>query len=433
MPNLLEFEINRVGKPKFTGKSLVILNSSATSKSITTHANNVSLKLASYKDYKNDAHDFNKAFDEADGIVFEQLGVAVVNGKRDQQVSILTESSRTKNTFIFSEPERYVYAISDSFAEYMRGYKSAVDDIYNKIASGPQSKNKHNIFYDDDHTATWGIHATGVLNSKYKGKGVNIAVLDTGFNLKHLDFMERTIKSKSFIKRQKVDDRNGHGSHCIGIAAGDINKRTGTRHGVAGMSNIFVGKVLSNEGEGTDSSILAGIEWALANQCKVISMSLGASVDPGESYSQTYNQVAARAAKLGAIIIAAAGNDSDREAGIIKPVNHPANCPSIMAVAALDKKSNIAYYSCGAVNLDGGQVDIIAPGSDIYSSWKGPDNYNTISGTSMATPFVAGIAALLWEKNPNASAADIWMYLVQNARRLNYNSSDVGSGLVQAP
>jgi subtilisin family serine protease len=78
-------------------------------------------------------------------------------------------------------------------------------------------------------------------------------------------------------------------------------------------------------------------------------------------------------------------------------------------------------------------VDIAAPGVGIFSSWTAPKNYNTISGTSMATPYVAGIAALFWEANPNASASDIWMFLTQHAKRLNLNTSDVGAGLVQAP
>lgn len=162
-------------------------------------------------------------------------------------------------------------------------------------------------------------------------------------------------------------------------------------------------------------------------------MSLGAPVEPGETYSNIYNDLAKKALSKGTLIVAAAGNESRRDRGRIAPVGHPANCPAIMAVAALDSDLDIAYFSCGGINSDGGQIDIAAPGVDIYSSWKSPDNYNTISGTSMATPFVAGIAALYWEENPNASAADIWTYLIQNAKRLNLSSSDVGAGLVQAP
>ena len=162
-------------------------------------------------------------------------------------------------------------------------------------------------------------------------------------------------------------------------------------------------------------------------------MSLGASVVPDEKYSQIYTDIANRALERGTLIIAAAGNDSDRNSGIIAPVNHPANCPSIMAVGALDFDLNVANFSCGSINIDGGQVDLSAPGVDIYSSWKSPDYYNIISGTSMATPYVAGIAALYCEAYPAASATDIWKHLTQHAKKLDLNTSDIGAGLVQAP
>ena len=86
-----------------------------------------------------------------------------------------------------------------------------------------------------------------------------------------------------------MNDQNGHGSHCIGLAAGNINHVSKVRYGVAKGANIFAGKVLSNEGSGSDSSILAGMEWAITNHCRIISMSLGAEVFPGESYSNIYN------------------------------------------------------------------------------------------------------------------------------------------------
>src|SRR5690606_39529037 len=121
----------------------------------------------------------------------------------------------------------------------------------------------------------------------------------------------------------------------------------------------------------------------------VISMSLGASVSLGETYSNIYNEVGKMAMAQGTLIIAAAGNESDRNLGIISPVGHPANCPSIMAVGALDTQLGIANFSCGGLNPNGGQVDIGAPGVAVYSSYKAPENYGKISGTSMATPFVA--------------------------------------------
>lgn len=136
--------------------------------------------------------------------------------------------------------------------------------------------------------------------------------------------------------------------------------------------------------------------------------------------------------RAGTLIIAAAGNDSDRESGHISSVGHPANCPSIMAVGAVDIQEKVANFSCGTVG-EVGQVDVAAPGVDVYSSWPMPTRYRRISGTSMATPHVAGVAALIAGEDPQARPQDIWARLVQTARRLSQLSTDVGAGMVQAP
>jgi subtilisin family serine protease len=397
-------------RPRFTGKRIITMNSEAKPASIQKLSRSASIKMASINDFKSDMTRFNEAFQQADGLYFDNFKVAVVNEGNEDQLSFMMAASAGTSDQVRSEPERYVYALPAT-AE-----KKKV-----KIAAIP-----------DSDEFSWGCQAIKLPASKCTGKGVNVAVLDTGLNLTHPDFKRLAIQHKSFIKRQGVEDGNGHGTHCCGISVGGIQKKTGWRYGVAIDANLFVGKVLSNQGVGYDSGILAGIEWALQNKCKVISMSLGAGVEEGETFSPAYERVARTALRNGCIIIAAAGNESERQYGLIKPVGHPANCPSVMAVAALDNDLRVAEFSCGGINLNGGQVDIAAPGVDIYSSWKSK-KHRTISGTSMATPFVAGIAALLWEKYPKSTPADIWMKLVQLARRLNLPATDVGIGLAQCP
>jgi subtilisin len=341
----------------------------------------------------------------------KEMVFILINEGNDEPLKFAENSAKGTAASFTSEPERFVYAWPKA---------AVISSKKLKISSIP-----------DNNSFTWGTQAIKVFNSKFTGKGINVAILDTGLNLAHPDFNGISIQSKPFVKKQAVEDGNGHGTHCCGISVGAVDKKTNQRYGVALGANLFVGKVLSNAGSGSDGSILAGIEWALQNKCKVISMSLGAEVKPGETFSPAYEKIAQLALQSGCLIVAAAGNESERQFGLVKPVGHPANCPSILSVAAIDNDLNIASFSCGGINTDGGQVDIAAPGVDIFSSWKGK-GHNVISGTSMATPFVAGTAALYWEAKPKASASDIWMLLTQNAFRLDINSSDVGSGLLQA-
>jgi len=287
--------------------------------------------------------------------------------------------------------------------------------------------------FGDTSRQAWGLQATRAATSSQTSAGIRLAVLDTGFTLDHPDFVGRPILSKSFVPNQAVEDGHGHGTHCVGTSCGPKSPPAGSRrYGVATNDDILVGKVLSNQGSGGDSGILAGISWAIRNGCPIISMSLGAPTVVGQSYSTVFETVARRALSRGTLIIAAAGNESSRPAHIA-PVGHPANCPSIMAVGAIDQRLEVASFSSGGLNPNGGQVDIAGPGMMVRSSWPRPMLYRTISGTSMATPHVAGLAALLAEADPDARGRTLSCLLMQTARRLALSARDVGAGLVQAP
>jgi subtilisin family serine protease len=281
----------------------------------------------------------------------------------------------------------------------------------------------------DDDAFTWGLRATGVDTTSATGRGIRVAVLDTGLDLDHPDFAGRTITARSFVGGASARDGHGHGTHCTGTACGPAAPAQGRRYGIAAEAEIFAGKVLDDGGAGTDASILGGIEWAITNGCHVISMSLGADL---REVSTAYETVGRRALAAGTLIVAAAGNNASRARGDLGFVGVPANSPSIMAVAAADADLAIADFSAATNPVAGGQVDIAAPGVDVYSSWRMPRRTNTISGTSMATPHVAGIAAL-WAQSTGAAAQALWDALVQAAQPLDLPPSDAGAGLVQAP
>jgi subtilisin family serine protease len=375
--------------------------------------------------------------ESGDAKVFDTLGVAVVSLDLDQIRSIRSAVASDANLVI--EPERVVHALGATLntglaSDYLQGYRDAINQLVERSLS-PNGDLAAAEFVNG--AATWGLQATKVIDSPYSGLGIKVAVLDTGFDLTHPDFTERKITAQSFINGEAVQDQHGHGTHCIGTACGSKNPPAQPRYGMAYNAEIFPGKVLSNSGSGTDGGILAGIEWAITNGCQVISMSLGAPTQPGDPFSQIYEQVGQRALQNGSLIIAAAGNESrdpitKRRKSPPNPVGYPANAPSLMAVAALDAQLQVAAFSNGSINPNGGQIDIAAPGVDVHSTWLMPTHYLSISGTSMATPHVAGIAALYAEATGKTGMA-LWGLLMRDAQRLLLPSTDVGVGLVQAP
>ena len=278
---------------------------------------------------------------------------------------------------------------------------------------------------------TWGIEAIKADKSAYTGAEIKIAILDTGFDTNHPDFKERNMTTFSFVPDETVEDLHGHGTHCVGIACGAVNLN-GLRYGVASGAHIYAGKVLSNRGSGAQAWVLDGMTWAANQGCRVLSMSLGSRVFPGQSYDIAYERAAQFARSKGTLIVAAAGNESRRSENRFSPVGSPADCPSILAVGAIDSSRQIADFSNRAINAHG-LVDIAAPGVDVYSSWPLPARYHTLSGTSMATPHVAGIIALLCEKYPEASPEMISQKLTALAEKLEIPVEDVGAGLVIAP
>ena len=393
--------------------------------------------IASSRDFEGAAIDVSQT-GAADATVFAELGIAVVNGD-PSQVSALQRVAATRTTILSVSPELINHVMPGISADYAGGYADGVADLAARMrpegAAPDGTEGRRSIGGDqqqfaDTPQATWGLQATGANSSPCSGRGVKVAVLDTGFDMTHPDFLGRQPTARSFVAGEEPQDGHGHGTHCIGTSCGPRTPETGRRYGIAYEAEIFVGKVLSDAGSGTDSGILAGINWAVSNGCHVISMSLGADVP---QVHPPYVAAGRRALDRGSLIVAAAGNNANRPVGNFGFVGSPANSPAVIAVGALDQQLAVSFFSARSLSgTRGGQVDLAAPGSQVYSSWPMPTRYKSISGTSMATPHIAGLAAL-WAQKTGHRGRELWATLMQEDMRLLAPSVDVGGGLPLAP
>jgi len=368
--------------------------------------------LADARDFTNQALDLNSIAD-AEALVFPEVGVALVGGDAIEAHGLNINSDfLSLDSVRIVEPEYFAFTES---AEFIRGFASAANAIARDYQDASSSVSSENEFNTKGAGATWGLVACGVSQSSRSGEGIKVAVLDTGMDLGHLDFANRRIISETFVG-QPVQDLNGHGTHCVGTACGPLAPSGQTpRYGIAYASNIYVGKVLSNSGSGTGASVIAGMNWAIANRCEIISMSLG-SQSPVQA---AYTNAGAAALRNGLLIIAAAGNAASGTGA-------PANSPTIMSVSSLDPNLQPSSFS------NFGKIEIAAPGRDVFSSWPRPTRYRSISGTSMAAPHVAGCAALWAQSSASLRGANLWRQLTSSAHRLPLPASRVGAGIVQA-
>jgi subtilisin family serine protease len=380
------------------------------------------LRVASARDFTNQAVDL-AAVGDAHALVFPEIGVALVGGAAAVEHGITAAEFVADDSATHSvDPEYFMFASQINPSDYMRGVLRTAQMISEDLGQLPGAAALGGDISATSVGATWGLIACKVPPSNFDGNGIKVAVLDTGFDIGHPEFAGRAFTTNTFVG-QPVQDLHGHGTHTAGTACGPQSPPGPIqRYGIGFRTQIFIGKVLTNSGSGTQAQVLAGMNWAIANKCAVISMSLGAQIPVQPSYTNA----GAAALNAGCLIVAAAGNASNRP-GNIQPAGAPANSPTVMSVGALDSALKVAAFS------NGGKIDIAGPGVNTFSSWPRPQLHNTISGTSMATPHVAGCAALWAQSNASLRGAALRAKLAATARHLPLPATDVGAGLVQAP
>ncbi len=282
-----------------------------------------------------------------------------------------------------------------------------------------------------DAAADKQIFADQVWPLGFTGTGVRLAILDTGIATTHPEFTGRIVACHTEVRRTTTcEDDNGHGTHVAGIAgAQGVNAAA---KGVAPSVQFMSDKVLDSSGSGSLSGVIAGIGWAVTNNAKIISMSLGTSpVDGGGTLSNCDNVFPSlttavnNAVTAGGTVVAAAGNSGASGLGA------PGCISSVIAVGAVDSTDTLAYFSSvGAAMTDHG---IVAPGVDIFSTFLS-GGYATLSGTSMATPMVSGTIALMLSKNLAQTPATIRNVLFSTADCVAAPcpNNNVGHGRVNA-
>ncbi|MFH8617485.1 S8 family peptidase [Streptomyces sp. NPDC017979] len=267
------------------------------------------------------------------------------------------------------------------------------------------------------------IGAPAAWQAGYDGRGVKIAVLDTGVDETHPDLVGRQIAERNFSSSPDAVDRNGHGTHVASIAAGTGAASQGRNKGIAHGAGVIDAKVLDDGGSGTASQILAGMEWAVAQGADVVNMSIGSMDRPGlDPMEEAVNRLTAT---TGVLFAVAAGN-SGKEG-----VTSPGSADAALTVGAVDEFDDIARFSgVGPTVSDSGmKPDVTAPGVGIVAAAPGGGHVPK-SGTSMATPHAAGAAAALKQKHPTWRAEALKGALAGSAKPGRWSVFQQGHGRI---
>lgn len=332
-------------------------------------------------------------------------------------------------------------------SELIKQYSESINYIFQEIPAASitisdaqrkalqMSPEVESVSYDmpvqsSAQTISYGYEKVGMKNlvpSTLKGNGVKIGVLDSGIDAHHPDLQKRvvggtctmTIVNAAGCPNSFYDDA-GHGTHVAGIIA--ANNNTFGTVGVAPSASLYAIKVLDEYGEGSTSTLIAGVEWAIKQKLDILNISITSPI-----YEIAMEEVLQKAYNAGILVVGAAGNTGPPVSGSDSSVEYPAKFDSVIAVSSIDQ-----YDKIDKLSSLGKEIELTAPGVKINSTY--PDStYTALSGTSMAAPYVSGMAALYKEKYPEMTNKQIRALLQKNAKDLGAAGRDryFGYGLVQ--
>ncbi|MCK5636483.1 MAG: S8 family peptidase, partial [Thermoplasmatales archaeon] len=272
----------------------------------------------------------------------------------------------------------------------------------------------------------WNYH--DINGNSLTGEGIKIAIVDTGINYNHPDLEGRYLGGYDYVNNDDdpMDD-HGHGTHCASIALGSGEYSNYKYVGVAPMASYYSYKAIGSNGKGSSVWLLAALEQAVDDDVNIISLSLGdnnSSANPDDILSQA----ADTAVDAGVIVVAAAGNGGEDG-----PINSPGCARKVICVGASDGDDIAGFSSRGPVEWGDDNYlekpDVVAPGVNIVGASKNR-GYVSRSGTSMATPHVAGAVALMLQANPDLNSSEIKLMLMENATDLGFDNNTQGQGRI---
>lgn len=340
-------------------------------------------------------------------MVIDELGIAALS----PSVADLSRLAKTTGTIRSIRPERVFRRPHSPIGSELEG----VSKTYANFAAGTAE-------------TSWALAALGGDLTTSEGQGITVALLDTGVDVKHADIGSQILDAESFVSGCMPDvDDSGHGTHCAGLIVGARQSQYGARYGVAPASRLIVARIFGKEEEAAEMDLARAIMWAVARGARIVSISAGRDGVAGPDAADT--QIGAYLRSRGVLAVAAAGNESDRTNNIIQETNAPANADGIIAVGAITLNGRLWNKSNGRAGAAAARVDFVAPGVAVPSARPGGGT-QLASGTSVATPIVAGVAAARWSREPGLTVDKVAAGIISSTLPVaGALPSGVGNGL----